>query len=90
MKCTVEAVTKHRKNKRTQLVLEAGGKCVECGYDKYIGALQFHHRDPATKLFTISGKGQTYSIARMREEAAKCDLLCANCHAEKMDLASVA
>ena len=46
--------------------------CSKCGYDNYIGALDFHHLDPATK----SGKVTTV------EEARKCVLLCANCHRE--------
>jgi len=44
-------------------------------------ALQFHHVDPSTKTFTLRDGG-TRSIARMREEARKCVLLCANCHAQ--------
>jgi hypothetical protein len=64
------------------LVAEAGGACLLCGYSRYIGALQFHHRDPATKVFGIGQEGVTRSLAVMREEAAKCDLVCANCHAE--------
>lgn len=31
-----------------------GGKCQCCGYNKYIGALKFHHVDPAQKDFGIS------------------------------------
>lgn len=53
-----------------------------CGYDRYIGALHFHHRDPETKRFGIAEQGKTLSLQAMREEAAKCDLVCANCHAE--------
>ena len=53
-----------------------------CGYDRYIGALHFHHVDPSRKEFAVSGRGFTRSIAKMREEAAKCVLLCSNCHAE--------
>src|SRR6185436_15823652 len=81
-KCTSEAVSKHRKDKRKKLVEAAGGKCSMCGYDKCIQALHFHHLDPSTKLFEISGKGQTYSIERMRKEVEKCVLLCSNCHTE--------
>jgi hypothetical protein len=44
-------------------------------------ALQFHHVDPSTKAFTVRD-GDTRSLARMRDEASKCVLLCANCHAE--------
>ena len=81
-KCRVEAVTKRRRQVRAELVREAGGACVACGYDAYVGALQFHHLDPERKEFGISGRGITRSLARLREEARKCVLLCANCHAE--------
>jgi hypothetical protein len=53
-----------------------------CGYDKYAGALQFHHLDPAAKAFVLSRDGSTRSLSEARAEAAKCVLLCANCHAE--------
>jgi hypothetical protein len=81
-KCASDRVTKTRKKRRKLLVEEAGGKCRICGYDSYIGALQFHHVDPSEKEFGLSGYGQTYSLDRMRKEASKCVLLCANCHAE--------
>jgi len=64
------------------LILEAGGGCVLCGYDRYQGALQFHHLDPSTKEFALSREGVTIAIDRSRAEAQKCVLLCANCHAE--------
>lgn len=73
-------VKAHRLRRKALLVQEAGGKCVRCGYDKCLSALQFHHRDPATKLFSLSSGIKRLDL--MREEAAKCDLLCANCHAE--------
>jgi hypothetical protein len=53
-----------------------------CGYDRCVAALQFHHRDPREKTFTPSSKGVTRSLEKAREEARKCVLLCANCHAE--------
>jgi hypothetical protein len=55
---------------------------VLCGYAKSVVALQFHHVDPSAKRFALSREGVTRSLARAREEAAKCVLLCANCHAE--------
>lgn len=59
-----------------------GGKCIKCGYDKCIYALEFHHRDKSTKE-----ANPTYIIMRwwwekVKEELDKCDLLCANCHRE--------
>ncbi len=59
-----------------------GGKCVICGYDKSVEALEFHHIDEKKKLFGISGQGLTRSWERVRKEADKCILLCANCHRE--------
>ena len=61
---------------------EAGGACVICGYDRYAGALQFHHVDPAEKSFSLSERGLARSLVKARAEVAKCVLLCANCHAE--------
>jgi hypothetical protein len=63
-------------------VEEAGGACQLCGYDRCIAALGFHHRDPAEKSFALSQRGVARSLATARGEAAKCILLCANCHAE--------
>jgi hypothetical protein len=31
-----------------------GGCCVRCGYDKYQGALEFHHLNPKEKDFNPS------------------------------------
>lgn len=80
-RCNSAGVSKHRRAVKRQLVTEAGGRCTVCGFRDHPAALQFHHLDPATKEFHLGHQGQTRSIARMREEAKKCVLLCANCHA---------
>lgn len=79
--CQVERVTDRRRRVKEILVEEAGGRCAVCGYDRHPRALEFHHVDPATKTFGIGG-GNSWSLARARQEAAKCVLLCGNCHAE--------
>jgi transposase len=79
--CNTESVTDRRRRLKELLVAEAGGRCVMCGFDAYVGALQFHHLDPSTKSFAISRDGVTRSLERLRLEARKCVLLCANCHA---------
>lgn len=58
-----------------------GGKCYVCGYNKYYGALEFHHLNPDTKEFSIS-ELRTYTWNRLKIELDKCMLLCRNCHAE--------
>lgn len=74
------------KNRRQKLkkmsVAYLGGKCIKCGYDKCIWALDFHHRDMEEKEFGIS-KYQNLSWDKIKKELDKCDLLCANCHREK-------
>jgi predicted HNH restriction endonuclease len=58
-----------------------GGKCLRCGYGAYQGALEFHHRDPLAKEFSLS-RARMLRLDRLPQELDKCDLLCANCHRE--------
>lgn len=58
-----------------------GGKCIMCGYDKCTAVLEFHHRIPEDKSFTIS-TNLNKSWNSLKVELDKCDLLCANCHRE--------
>jgi hypothetical protein len=81
-KCRSEHVARRRRKVKDILVEEAGGSCRLCGYDRYAGALEFHHLDSAKKSFSLGHKGVTRSLELAREEARKCILLCANCHAE--------
>jgi 5-methylcytosine-specific restriction endonuclease McrA len=82
LQCRKERVVARRRKVKALLVEEAGGCCRLCGYDRYTGALQFHHLDPAEKPFGLGLRGVARSLERCREEARKCVLLCANCHAE--------
>lgn len=81
-RCRSEQVTRWRRRLKARLVAEAGGACAICGYSRSTAALQFHHLDPGAKAFSLSQEGVTRSLSRARAEAAKCALLCANCHAE--------
>lgn len=78
-----------RKQNKLKLIELLGGKCIICGYNRYHGALDFHHRNPKDKLFDISKKFSVRSNQgwnNLKLEAEKCDLLCANCHREKHDV----
>lgn len=76
-------VQEYQMRRKLQAIAYLGGACA-CGYD-YPNALQFHHRDPATKLFSITTK-ELSSLKKypwdtvIIPELDKCDLLCANCH----------
>ena len=67
--------------KRKALLLELrnemGGKCKKCGYSKEIRILTFHHTDK-NKVDNVTN---LQSLGAIRAEAAKCILLCPNCHA---------
>ena len=79
--CRAAAVSKRRRRVKQALIQDAGGSCQLCGYDRYQGALAFHHVDPLTKTMTIA-TGITFAIETLRTETRKCVLLCHNCHAE--------
>lgn len=69
--------------RKLRLVHEAGGKCTECGYDRNLAALTWHHIDPDSKRFQLDLRSlSNRSEWEIRQELAKCMLLCANCHAE--------
>jgi hypothetical protein len=55
-------------------------KCSRCP-ESHPACLDFHHRDPAKKEYYIVQMWMRgYSMERIKAEAAKCDVLCANCH----------
>ena len=76
------AVTKRRRKLKLLLLEYKGGKCIVCGYNKTPWAMDLHHVDETKKEFSMSVRGLTRSWERLKKEADKCVLLCANCHRE--------
>jgi hypothetical protein len=81
---TYKYIKSYRKRYKQKLVDLMGGKCMVCGYNRCIKALDFHHIDPKTKEFTIS-RMESMNWDSTFKEAKKCVLLCANCHRELHD-----
>lgn len=81
-KCRTEAVQKRREKLKEMAIQYKGGKCCICGYNKYQGALEFHHLNPSEKDFAISSSGYTRSWEEVKSELGKCILVCSNCHRE--------
>ena len=58
-------------------------ECLDCGLEvtleNYV-CFDFDHRDPAEKSFAISSKAKEVNQQVLKDEFAKCDLVCANCH----------
>lgn len=77
-----KAVDKRRKKIKQMAIDYKGGKCKICGYNRYPGALEFHHIDENGKDFRLSVKGLTRSWERTGQELDKCILVCSNCHKE--------
>ena len=75
---TYRSLKKRRQRRKLELVRMRGGRCEDCAYDRLPAALEFHHRDPSTKEFGLGNFQGSWE--RLLAEAAKCDLLCANCH----------
>jgi hypothetical protein len=62
----------------------ARGNCLDCGFvqdERTSAAFQWDHRDPMIKLFEMSNIPARTMKYQIIEEMAKCDVVCANCHA---------
>jgi hypothetical protein len=71
-------LTQSRK-KKLRLDFKSGLKCDICG-ESHLACLDFHHKDPADKQFSISSAIHQGVSAKVVMEIAKCRVLCANCH----------
>jgi hypothetical protein len=78
-----ENVKTWRQRAKERAVNYLGGKCQNCGYNRSLRALSFHHYNPAEKDFNISS--QCISWEAMVKELNKCVLVCSNCHMEIHD-----
>ena len=73
------------RKKAKEIILEAkSAPCIDCGkiFPDYV--MDFDHINPGIKIAPVSIMiGKPYSIKRILEEMAKCELRCANCHRNK-------
>ena len=81
-KTNYDYVKDRRRKVKELLVNYKGGKCEICGYDKCLGALDFHHINSKDKDFSISSSNVYNNIDKLKSEVDKCILVCANCHRE--------
>jgi 5-methylcytosine-specific restriction endonuclease McrA len=79
---TVPAIDRHRNIVRTEKLTR--GACCDCGLvidERTIVCIDFDHRNPVDKSFTISQKMGRVKDQELIAEMAKCDAVCRNCHA---------
>ena len=79
-----EAIKAQLNARRKQLraewyLFKSALKCIKCGFS-HIAALDFHHTDPSKKDGIVSKLISDGRFRKAREEASKCEVLCANCH----------
>lgn len=69
--------------RKIEAINSLGGKCSICGYNKNIASLEFHHLDPSKKDFQLDARKFANSSPQIiKDELAKCILVCSNCHQE--------
>jgi hypothetical protein len=81
-KCAVKNNLQNRGKFKLKCLEYKGGKCIKCGYNKCPEAMDFHHRNPEEKSFSIFEVRTRVFDDKIKFELDKCDLLCANCHRE--------
>lgn|SRR5271166_1699337 len=59
-----------------QYKLQTG--CADCGYKENAVVLEFDHREPLQKRYSVANMGLSRKV--FEKELAKCDVVCANCH----------
>ena len=70
--------------RKLELIEMLGGACSKCGYSSNLAALHFHHKDSTQKNFKLGLRIlSNKKMESILEEVQKCELLCANCHAEE-------
>jgi hypothetical protein len=81
-----EKYAERNRKRRAEMItwldsLKEGKPCVQCENVFPPKAMDFHHRDPSQKEFSISNvRFLGYGKERVLQEIEKCDLLCAVCH----------
>lgn len=81
-RCDKERQRDQKRELKRQAVLYAGGSCEICGYDRYFGALEFHHRNAEQKELAVARSKAKMLTPALKQEIDKCHLLCAVCHRE--------
>lgn len=54
--------------------------CMDCKKEYPYYVMDFDHRDPKQKKFTVASMTNKGNIELVKKEIEKCDVVCANCH----------
>lgn len=79
-KCHCKNTLVKGQENRIYILDKLGGKCINCGFDKWKSSLDVHHLDPSKKDVAFSTI-RYWTRDKIDKEIEKCVLLCRNCHA---------
>ena len=54
--------------------------CADCGLHYYPCQMDFDHLPQYTKVMDVSQAARHCSLERLKNEIAKCEIVCSNCH----------
>ena len=73
-----------RNRRRQRMVAYSAGiksqPCMDCGGEFPAICMDFDHRPGTVKAFDVSQTSRIPSWQALKDEIAKCDVVCANCH----------
>lgn len=79
----VATATKKSREERRRFMyeLKEANPCMDCGISYPYYVMQFDHRDSSEKTAGVGILANSSSRQSVIDEIAKCDIVCANCHA---------
>lgn len=81
---TKREADKRSRNRRRQFVLNhlKRNPCTDCGENDII-VLEFDHLNPKEKFKEVAKIVANGTTKQLKEEVAKCEVVCANCHRKR-------
>lgn len=75
-----KAVKIHGERRRRFIRRYKKRPCMDCGKSFPSRVMEYDHREPSLKLFSLGGNSYRYSLPVIMVEIAKCDIVCCLCH----------
>lgn len=72
---------KRNKNRRYIQEIKEGAICVDCNIKYPYYVLQFDHLKD--KIMGVARMAVSHNLEQIKNEIAKCEIVCANCHAHR-------
>lgn len=80
---TLKGRAKMREANRAYVATVKSKPCMDCGVSYPYYVMDFDHRPGTNKISKVAVLADQQSLDKVKEEIAKCDLVCSNCHRER-------